>query len=251
MSKTFDILKKRWREVAFIIACTSLPYIITLACINMLQSTEKEHALSSFLIQTIGFGITITSSLAWIGFLRTIYLYGTEKQSIVNLLRHGSRFFGRLFMFVLTYFIVLICLRHLVFTAYSFIVSADYGFKEAPPYIAQLCLVVSNMLLIKVLLLTPIILLVFDCNISKCFYFLRYYRLKGIVGIAALYLFSYFMKIKIEDISIGINFINFSLNLVTSFLSLLISVLLIRYVSKDKTLIETIRTKELGEKSAK
>ena len=144
---TFAILKKRWPEVAVILAVGLLRLLRWLV--------PKGASLTQNPISKSGFNLIMLAVAALLlilraGFLRTAYLHGGNRQKIVTLLQTGKRFFWQLFIFA--------CLYRIIKMAPSLILVRFISPSEA--WIVGLLNITLTVVLMKPLLLVPAMIIV-------------------------------------------------------------------------------------------
>ena len=105
IKKTLAILKARWPEVALIIGIPLLAMLLEKLLLKAgAKSTLTIYSATLFLPLLF----SLISILLRLGFLRTLYLEGTKRQSPFILLRIGAHFFWRMFVLGMIYTLLLI-----------------------------------------------------------------------------------------------------------------------------------------------
>ena len=162
MPKTFDILKKRWREVGLLLLLSSilwlpqgLPYAPTLSALSMV-------------LQLV---ISILAVIFRAGFLRTAYLYGEQKQEIRTLFTIGKAFFVQLFLFGIIYGLPI----GLATNKLSDIFRINFGFPSLLPLI--LASLILSVVFIKLALFIPALIITGKLNVINAFKALKNYRI--------------------------------------------------------------------------
>ena len=100
MPKTFDILKKRWPEVAVILAVGLLRWLGPIV-VSVIRNSTLQKSYWLIMLAVLALMLILQA-----GFLRTAYLYGGKGQRISTLLQTGIHFFWQLFIFACLYGIV-------------------------------------------------------------------------------------------------------------------------------------------------
>ncbi|MHC4069150.1 MAG: hypothetical protein ACYS18_08805 [Planctomycetota bacterium] len=184
IARTLAILKTRWREVVLIIAISILVSPLT----RMARKTMP--TLVSITILTVSVVFMLIWFTLLLGFERTVYLEGDKPQSPILLLRLGKRFLIRYAVWTLLMGIIYIILMWFVFLITKPFFHLDTGlFKTAVtyPFAYIFNSSVAVIVLAKLMLFTPAIIVVYDCELSKILSFLRHYRLRSAKELVFLY----------------------------------------------------------------
>lgn len=191
IKKTLAILKVRWPETSLIVGLYLLSKLLDI-CFR----ATKHQWPKTFLLLYVIFSLLITTiwMILYSGFLRTVYLEGQKQQSPLVLFRVGKHFFGRMLgLGLLGCFIVLI-LAWLIFLVTKQFTSIETGLWETAkihPWLYSMCVILSDLLLIKFLLFLFPLIIVMDCRIFESFKFLKYCKLLHTKKLVALVLISY------------------------------------------------------------
>lgn len=165
MPKTFDILKKRWKEVVFLLLLPGVLWL-TRTWLREGHSLTMPH-LSSLLSLFIMIALVFFRA----GFLRTASLYGEQKQEIRTLFTVGKEFFVQLFLFGIIYGMPI----GLATMALNYILRAKLGITSYLSFMLSLLLL--SIIFIKIALLIPALIITDKLNIVNAFKALRNYRI--------------------------------------------------------------------------
>jgi len=111
IKKTLQTLKARWPEAALIIIIPLLwklsPRLVELLQLKSIRTINR-------IILPVCWLLILIVTLIRCGFLRTLYLEGSKRQSVPALLRIGAHFLWRMFILSLIYSLPLMVLLYLV-----------------------------------------------------------------------------------------------------------------------------------------
>ncbi|RLI98443.1 MAG: hypothetical protein DRP08_08150, partial [Candidatus Aenigmatarchaeota archaeon] len=171
MAKTFEILKKRWMEVAVIIAIAMIPQILF-----SIKALIKSPMSFSYLYTSLMIITTVILTIVRAGFLRTAYLHGTQSYRIGALFGEGKRFFWRLFVFL----IILTVIYGLFQMFITFIMTrciAEDNYLMIFRWSNTLCTIAVTVALMKPVLLVPALVIVRDISLIDAVKSIREYKL--------------------------------------------------------------------------
>ena len=233
IKKTLAILKARWPEVILIISIGLLPVLARL----VVRPKSMWFFLWLRSIFILIFSLTLLSLR--LGFLRTVYLEGQKRQSIVVLLRTGIHFLWRMIILGLLY-----CIPLLALTMLSTHVAAG---RTAPGetdilrnifLIRQLLVLIITIILMKFIILIPALLIVLDCRAFESFRFLKYCRLRDARELIVLFCFQMalsclriFLRRFYGEAAIPQSIFSIVNSVTTCFIGLIIAVMAIRFVA--------------------
>jgi len=195
MPKTFDILKKRWPEVAFIVFLGAMPNLISTIIIHVYQRMATSGDMDTHNWQQLMWAIPVISLIISVlfiffqaGFLRTACLYGKQKQGLWTLFKTGAPFF-------IQFFIILFISR-LIMSGVNYIVGFavnQVGIESFRSHLWVLMLVqgVLVIALLKLWLFIPSLIIVRRLNIITAFKSLKHYRLLAAKETLILYAISF------------------------------------------------------------
>lgn len=172
IKKTLITLKARWPEVALIISIFLLVPIMAKRGYNF---REEQRRYVDILFLIVNLSALLASTILGYGFLRTVYLENTKRQSISVLFRIGKKFFWRMVGFGLLYMLPMYIIYG-VLSRMSGHLSVQWTFS------------VWELLLIKIILLVPALIIVFDIGIFESFKKLKNYKILDAKPLIALFL---------------------------------------------------------------
>lgn len=175
MTKTFEIIKKRWQEVALIVGLGLLGSIANFQIFKSPQS-YKDINVFGFLVPII---LTVFFTLFELGFLRTAHLSNHNVQTPIELLKIGKRFFWRIFAFNFLFSAACLLITMILFTI--------IGYSTEQPWLNNLLFVAVIAILAKPFLLIPAIIIVTDCKFVQSFQFLKKTKITGSVELLLLF----------------------------------------------------------------
>jgi hypothetical protein len=155
IKKTLAILKARWPEVVLIIG-VSLLTIISSRLIAKLG--PKSIRTINLIVPLLSVLFLLIQALLRCGFLRTIYLEYSKRQSPLVLLRTGMHFLWRMFVLFLIY-----SLPFMLVSSRSVCKYISFGKPTSPHaffWFSTLYPVFVNLVLIKLILLIPALIIV-------------------------------------------------------------------------------------------
>ena len=183
IKKTLAILKARWPEVILLIGlAVLLPFLSKLLANSALSST----------VLSVGFllPLMVIRTMLRLGFLRTVYLEGQQRQTIAVLLRTGLPFFWRMIVLGLLFSIPLLTLMLLsIHIAAKRVAPGEAGILHNISLIRQLLVLVINIIVMKFILLLPALVIVLDCRVFESFKFLKKCRLRDAGTLIVLFCF--------------------------------------------------------------
>jgi hypothetical protein len=255
IKETIAILKARWPEVTFIIGLSVLSLFVNkLHLMAGTGSTMSESLLGLVYLLLLSI-IILMHLLLIIGFQKTIHLSGKQRQSPMLLLRTGWHFLGRMVkvgLILLPLYFLLIWLTFLIVKKATFIDTNFFKTAQSSPFLYQLCFAVPGFILIKPMLLMPTLIIVLDCQVFQSFKFMKKFRLFDAKELLALFLIttiSTFYSAVLPKLNEPISTWQFALiiffSALTRFLSLMVAVTAIRFVSSLNLVYDSI-TKDLN-----
>ncbi len=174
MPPTFVILKKRWPEVALIVALALFGSL----GLRMLQpdtETKPTAADAVILLGTLLF--YVSQIMLQLGFVRTAYTEADKAQEPAVLLKTGSRFFLRLVLFGMVYAGMYLLLGFVIFLILHETGFIEAKFLEATAWTRNLCFAVSSLILVKLILLPPALIIVRNCGLVAAIMSIGKFRL--------------------------------------------------------------------------
>ncbi len=184
MEKVFSIIRSRRAEalmvVGFHAASLMLMNQLISLCLEEIARVEAGGASAGNVPGMVILGLSagaMAFSVFWMmlfaGFLSTTLHYSQTPAQPAELLRAGRGFFWRIFRFQLFFSIV-----HMIF---SVVIFAAFGVvgdkKDMPEWVMNLCSMAAAAVLIKVMLLTPAIIIVRNCRVREALAVLKEYKL--------------------------------------------------------------------------
>ena len=177
MPKTFDILKKRWPEVAFMVIFCTLPGLTSMIMLRLRHTTAMDtYHFQSLMAATSIASITVSILFIFLqtGFLRTACLYGEQRYGLWTLFKTGSPFFIWLFILFIIEAIVTMTATSIIATILYRIECQDYRVLSWSHTIVSLLLTIA---ILKLKLFMPSLIIVRKLNIITAFKKLKHYRL--------------------------------------------------------------------------
>ncbi|MDD5064020.1 MAG: hypothetical protein PHQ35_04575 [Phycisphaerae bacterium] len=185
IKKTLAILKVRWPEVVLIIGA-GLLIIISSRLLTALR--PKSIRTVSLVIPFLSVLFLLIQTLLRCGFLRTVYLECSKRQSLLVLLRTGMRFLWRMFVLHLIYslpfMLSFLLLSKLV---YKYIIPSNTMSPHIVFLFNTLYPVCISLALIKLILLIPALIIVLGCTVFDSFKLFRRYKLSDAKELVLLY----------------------------------------------------------------
>ena len=197
MPKTFDILKKRWPEVAFIVFLYSLPNLTSTIIMQvhnwrLMSGNGNTHNLQQLMWATPILSLIIGALLIFLnaGFLRTAYLYGKQIQGLGTLLKTGAPFF---IQFFIVSFIYQLIMKGAI--SINALIMQRVGYENYKPYswVFMLVMLIIAIALLKLRLFIPSLIIVCKLNVITAFKELKYYRLLAAKETLMLFATSYLL----------------------------------------------------------
>lgn len=198
----------------------------------------------SYVVPLVSLLFLLIQTLLRCGFLRTIYLENSRRQTPLALLRVGAHFLWRMFVISLIYLLPFI-IATTVFTrlACTYIGCDKMTSSHIVFLFSTLFSAFVSLALIKLILLIPALIIVLDCSVFDSFRLFRRYKLSN----AKELVFLYFVNIGISLLkSILFHYWGTALStvpsryilspvtfLITSFVSLIIAVMAVRFVASQ------------------
>ena len=238
IKKTLSILKARWPEVVLIIGLG-----ILFLFVNKLILIVQPKVTPMQVLIDLGYLLLVWLILIMliVGFQRTVYLEGDQRQSPMVLIRVGKHFFWRVVGLGLLFLIVCFILAWLIFLIIKQFTFIDAGFFQAykvVPFIYQLCFVTAWLILMKPILFIPALIIVLDCRVFKSFKFLKLCKLLEAKELLVLFVvsmgltFLWTLLPKLNDIETPLEYIfTIVLSISGHFIGLMISVMSVRFVA--------------------
>lgn len=225
IKETLAILKARWHEVTLIIGLWFLHRLIVLTL-----KIYPNITLVSFVTLSMSLFILVVST----GFLRTVYLEQEKRQSLPDLMRIGKHFFWRILGVGILY--------GLAMMLFPWLLSIIFKGDTISPLVKQIRFPFIQLILAKLILLTPAIIIVADCSLYRSFGIMRkvkilkakplliFYLIGGIVMPFLLMLFSPgFLR---AHLSITWGDAIYTLySVISHIMALMVSVMAVRFVS--------------------
>lgn len=245
MGKVFDILRSRWPEVVMIVVLQGGLLVLLGQFSAMVEPTEVgkpwgQISESPGKDMLLGF-MTIIFLIVWqmlcLGFLRTACTEGCKSQEPKTLVRIGSHFFWRVFIFEMIFSVVYLTAAFLIFSLFGSYVLGTKSVEDIPVWVEPMSLYVAVIILIKPRILIPALIVAGDWRLGQAFRLQGEYRIRNAGGLiklflgcfAAIFSLAYIMKLTIGKgifhyLAAGVY------GIVASGLTLLISLVAIKYV---------------------
>ncbi|MGD0078610.1 MAG: hypothetical protein ABSB91_08315 [Sedimentisphaerales bacterium] len=247
--EAFEILEARWPEVVFIIGID----ILSLFFNKLLYLVSLNITTFQKLVDAAwGFAFIVVTVLLIIGFQRTLYLEGINRQSPITLLRAGAHFFWRMLGFGLIYLPVYFILSGMSFLVIKRFTSIETSFWETSitaSLVRQLCFTISEIILIKPLLFIFPLIVVLDCRILKSFKLLKHCKLSNAKELVALFIISMlltFLWAFLPSVASATSLTQFAFliaqTVTQSFIGLIIAVMAVRFVASLNLVYDDIQT---------
>ena len=254
MLGTFEILKKRWPEVAVIIALATIPqFLFGMAMRTILSKAGVEYGFTqsaNYLHSVLWLIIATILMIIKAGFLRTAYLHGTESHRIPTLLREGKHFFGRLLVFSIIWGLIYMLLpmvivgmraRYMTLTDLATIV----------PWINTFCMITVTVAFMKLVLLVPALVIVRDISLIHAVKSIREYKLFSakelliLFGMQQALRFGYLLLNPLRGINeIFYRSMSLAMTVVGYFLVIAIALSAVRFVAEKSLPIEAAEQNE-------
>lgn len=247
MTATLKIVKKRWPEVAVIVALGILRFLIPM------PTAVAGISILRYLSQLLVIAIAAVILIARAGFLRTAHLYGDRRQRILTLLQTGKHFFWQLLVFYAMYSILQLLLTLLLMRVLrSYTSSSD--FPAVVSWISVLCSIAFAVVLAKPLLLVPALIIVRDCRAFEgikliwSYKLLRAKELLLFFAIQQAFAFvSIFMPHPKEAGDISYHLTHAGNNIIRSLLVIVVALSAVRFVAGETEKEDQVREVEIEE----
>jgi len=196
---------------------------------------EPSPAAAVVLIGTIIF-YTVQMMLH-LGFVRTAYLEGDKAQEPMILLKTGSRFFWRLFLFSMAYAGMYLLLGFVIYLIMQQLGFIKAGFLDATSWTRNLCFATSSLILVKLILLPPALIIVRDCGLVAAIRSIGQFKLfsarEPLVWFVSLQVVTYFTAILApadDTDASGHYFYTIVFSLLSALITLAISLSTVRFI---------------------
>lgn len=233
MPETFDILRKRWVEVAVIVALGILRFLIPM------PTAVAGISILRYLSQLLVIAIAAVILIARAGFLHTAHLYGDRRQRISTLLQTGKHFFWQLLVFYAMYGILMYGMLRISLL----LMRADFR-----------TVVLCNVILMKPLLLVPALIIVRDCRAFegiKLIWSYKLLRAKELLLFFAIQqafvLVPIFMPHLKEVGSVFYHSMGAGRNIISSLLVIVVALSAVRFVAGETEKEDQVREVEIEE----
>jgi hypothetical protein len=185
IKKTLAILKSRQFEVALIIGT----HFLAILPRKLFSGVGAKSILTIYSVTLfVPLLFSLISTLLCIGFLRTVYLEDTKRQSPFILLRIGIHFLWRMFVLGMIYSLPFI-LQTIIYSQfiYKYISYSTLTSSHIFLWFNTLCPISLRLVLIKLIVLTPALIIVLDCRVFDSLKFLKQYKLSNAKELVFLY----------------------------------------------------------------
>jgi len=236
--KTLAVFKVRWPEVTLIVAL----FVINSALIIFRPNVQKSVVPVYVVFSLISLALMIVGFILNYGFLRTIFLDDTKRHSPVVLVKLGSHFFWRMFVFGILMVIFHFFLQWLISLPIAPYICPDISLLQRAvkcPMFYAFQASAASLVLVKLTLFIPALIFVLDCSFHESFGLLKHCKLSKAIEATLLFCFT---------ILFGMIFWAISLNLkedytelyycsmflrsgIMSFLTLAAATMAVRYVA--------------------
>jgi hypothetical protein len=174
LTNSFEILSRRWPEVLLIIVFSVGTIFLTFIQYDIVFSDAQtpELAMSSgkaLVIALGGTGFAVITLLLTVGFFYTAYISGAKEHQPADLIRAGRPYFWRFFRFQLLFKGMAVMLIGVAVLTVMVPGSGGPDKAAVPAYAQAMASFVSMMVLLKVFILLPAIMLVFDKMVLPAF----------------------------------------------------------------------------------
>ncbi len=195
MPKTFDILKKRWMEVAFLVFIIQFLSILSRVINYVLRSGGTNYDFLMPLNWTLSifrFVVYVFYVFFYAGFLRSACVDGEQRQRLGTLYKIGSPFFGQILIFQLI--AGLIKMGLLIYaTSYSVnLLGKETYFSYR--WILGLVSLAITIAFLKLRFFIPSLIIVRKLNINTAFKALKHYKLFAAKEMLIIFAFSYAVR---------------------------------------------------------
>lgn len=228
IKETLVIIKGRWPEVILLVGIGFFTRVF-LGISKVHQSYRLWIYFSIVLL--------IVDAFIYLGFLRTAHLEGSKRQSVTNLLQKGKSFFWRFCCLLFFYMVVLYLLMQIIFWSMKTVIPIDESFKEASLIIKRLCFFSATLIMLKLYLLIPSIIIVFNCRVLESLKFLNRCRLLKAKELLTVYFIQMttsfvwmFLSTNKEITMMTKTILGLSYYIIWNLLTLMILVLAIRFI---------------------
>ena len=174
------------------------------------------------------------------GFLRTVYLESQKRQSLLVLLRMGIHFLWRMIVLGVLYKIPLLTLISLsAYLVGKLVASGGIGIARNLPLINPLLTSAVNIILMKLILLTPALVIVLDCRVFESFKFLKKCRLRDTKELIMLFCLQIVLGVLWSFLrtTYGVttlwHIFEIGASTITHFISLTITIMAVRFVASQ------------------
>ena len=256
MPGTFEILKKRWPEVAVIIALATIPqFLFGMAMRTILSKAGVEYGFAqsaNYLHSVLWLIVAVILMIIGAGFLRTAYLHGTESHRIPTLLRKGKHFFWRLLVFSMIWGLIYMLLPMVIIGMRArYMTRTDLA--TIMPWINTFCMIAVTVAFMKLVLLVPALVIVRDIGLIHAVKSIREYKLFSakelliLFGIQQAQRFVCILLMPLREINeIFDRSMSLAINIVGYFLVIAIALSAVRFVAEKSLPIETAKQNEIN-----
>ena len=247
MPETFEILKKRWVEVAVIVALGILRWLVPM--VTAVAGISILRYLSQLLVMAIAAVILIARA----GFLHTAHLYGDRRQRISTLLQTGKHFFWQLLVFYAMYGILMLLIG-LLLVRVSLLYTSPSGLRTFLTWRFALCSIALAVALAKPLLLVPALIIIRNCRAFegiKLVWSYKLLRAKELLLFFAIQqafmLVPIFMPPPKEAGDISYHLTHAGNNIISSLLVIVVALSAVRFVAGETEKEDQVREVEIEE----
>lgn len=191
MPKTFDILKKRWMEVVFLVCFTSSPSIVSRAFIILRSGRTNTGPLIAlnWAIAIFGWAVYIFYIFFYAGFLRSVCIQREQTQRLGTLFKIGIPFFGQILIFQLIS--SLINMGLLIYPSNYLVNLLGTETYFSYSWVFNLVSLAITIALLKLRLFIPSLIIVRRLNIITAFKALKQYKLFAAKEMLVIFALSY------------------------------------------------------------
>jgi len=253
IKKTLAILRARWPEAVLIIGIfLSRPLVsrllFGLAAKQLLTPNKLVLLYPSISLLLVAISATLRS-----GFLRTVYLQGSQRSSPLTLLRTGIYFLWRMVVLGALYSIPFLLVTLLSTGIIAGLVSPE-SFAQISVWINQLYFLAFSVILVKLILLLPALVIVLDCRTFESFKFLKHCRLweaKELVILFYAHLaFRFllrFLRLYYDMTTASRYILEIGPLIISCFVNLIIAVMAVRFVASVGLVYDNSRSSLISE----
>ena len=173
-------MKKRWPEVAIIIAIAIIPpRLFEMITRSILVKSDASHGIfytAHYLRTALELVIAAILIVIKAGFFRTAYLHGTENRRVGALFGQGRRFFWRMVVFGIILRLIYVPTQMVI----SFIIAkcaAPDNYLIISWWTSTLCMTIISVALMKPVLLVPALIIVRDISLVDAVKSIREYKI--------------------------------------------------------------------------